>query len=59
MAEETLLVGIDVSRRWLDVHLHPVGEALRVANDAQGHALLAARLEGQVVLAVGLEASGG
>jgi transposase len=29
-------VGIDVSKCWLDVHVLPSGESLRVANDCQG-----------------------
>ena len=37
------VVGIDVSKRWLDVYVHPVGHRMRLANDAAGIAALAAR----------------
>ncbi|KIX18564.1 hypothetical protein SY26_06925 [Paracoccus sp. 228] len=33
---ETVVVGVDVSKKWLDVFLHPMGERVRVANDATG-----------------------
>ena len=33
---ETVVVGVDVSKNWLDVFLHPMGERVRVENDATG-----------------------
>jgi transposase len=33
---ETVVVGVDVSKNWLDVFLHPMGERVRVENDAVG-----------------------
>src|SRR5260370_27926054 len=39
-------VGIDVSKRWLDVALCADGEVLRVPNDEQGMALLTERFRG-------------
>lgn len=33
---ETVLVGVDVSKNWLDVFLHPMGERLRIENNATG-----------------------
>ena len=32
-ADPQVYVGIDVCKDWLDVYLHPLGEAFRVAND--------------------------
>ena len=34
------VVGIDVSKRWLDAFIHPAGKRIRVANDAKGVAAL-------------------
>lgn len=36
------VIGIDVSKRWLDCFLAPAGRAVRFANDAEGHRRLAA-----------------
>lgn len=33
---ETVYVGIDVCKEWLDVYLHPAGQCLRVANSRDG-----------------------
>ncbi|WP_370161435.1 IS110 family transposase [Limimaricola soesokkakensis] len=35
------IIGIDVSRDWLDVHCLPDGQRLRLPNTAEGHAALA------------------
>ena len=35
-AMPTVYVGIDVCKEWLDIHLHPLGRSLRVANDTAG-----------------------
>jgi transposase len=61
MAEIATVVGIDLSGSWWDVATWPVGEVLRFANDAHGHAACLAWLgrtvaEGSVVAC---EASGG
>ena len=52
-------VGIDVSKQWLDVHVHGLERSTRLSNNAQGFARLARWLQsfspGQVVL----EATGG
>lgn len=52
-------VGIDVSKQWLDVHIHNLNRRIRLPNDAQGLAKLVTWLQplspGQVVL----EATGG
>lgn len=59
MHATALYVGIDVSKDQLDVHLHPVGDAMAVANGPAGWRDLIARLATVPVAAVGLEASGG
>lgn len=38
---DRVTIGIDVSKATLDVHLHPIGQRKRFANDSTGHALLA------------------
>lgn len=60
MAHDSMVVaGIDTGKMWLDVACYPSGEALRVENDAVGHARAAAWLEARHVTRIGLEASGG
>lgn len=51
--------GIDIGKASLDVALVPTGEAIRLANDAQGRRELVAWLGARAVERVGLEASGG
>jgi transposase len=51
------VVGIDVSKDWLDVAMD--GESLRVANEADGIIELTARLRAGVVQLVVMEATGG
>jgi len=53
-------VGIDVCKRWLDVHLRPQGKSFRIENSERGMAvllrhLLAPNLVGRVIL----ESTGG
>lgn len=50
--------GIDVSKAFLDVHLHPCGETLRVANDRHGMRRLKRRLAGLAGVHVMMEATG-
>lgn len=59
MAEEGLVIGIDVAKGWLDVAMHETRESFRVANDTQGWTILASRLKGRKVAAIGMEPSGG
>jgi transposase len=59
MAQRTPVVGIDVSKDWLDVAVYPDGEHWRVTNDEAGWQVLHRRLKGLGVRAVGIEASGG
>ena len=51
------IVGIDVSKQWLDCFLHPAGRHCRFTNDGRGHAALVRLLAGQDALCV-LEATG-
>ena len=51
------IVGIDVSKQWLDCFLHPAGRHCRFTNDGKGHAALVRLLAGQDALCV-LEATG-
>ena len=53
-----MYVGIDVCKGWLDVHLHPIGHSLRVANDAPGLKRLKRELARYETLLVVLEATG-
>lgn len=59
MAERTPVVGIDVSKDWLDVHVHPDGQSLRLANTEAGWRELRRWLRRLPVRAIGIEASGG
>ncbi len=59
MAQRTTVVGIDVSKEWLDVAVSPSGEYWRVTNDEAGWRDLCRRLKGRGVRAIGIEASGG
>lgn len=59
MACLMVFVGIDVSRDWLDVHIHPLNASFRLPNAAQGWQELAARLAEHPYAKLGAEASGG
>ena len=52
-------VGIDVSKRTLDVHIRPQGISLQVSNDKDGIAELLKQLEGFSIGLIVLEATGG
>jgi transposase len=52
-------VGIDVSKRWLDVAMGVDGELLRVGNDASGFTILVEKLKALSPELIVLEASGG
>lgn len=57
---DSVNVGIDVSKDRLDIAILPAGEILHVPNDEAGHALLTARLEAEGSLfRIVLEATGG
>jgi len=59
MTQETLVVGIDVSKAMLDVVILPLGEVLRVDNAASGWRRLIGRLRRETVAVVAFEATGG
>lgn len=59
MTQTRMVVGIDVSKQRLDVHLYPLGAGFSVANTASGRAALAQRLADHHVTVIALEASGG
>ena len=56
---DAIVVGIDVSKDRLDVHVHPAGEAFAVARNAEGLDALIARLAPLKAQAVAVEATGG
>ncbi len=56
---DPLVVGVDVSKNQLDVHLLGRNESFVVPRDAEGLAALVERLRPLAVKAVGLEATGG
>lgn len=53
------IIGIDVSKDRLDVHVLPSGEAFNVGNDHAGMEVLGQRLKGLGAQVVALEATGG
>lgn len=56
---DKVVVGIDVSKDWLDVHVAPSGEHFRVGNDHACVEALIARLSSHGPALVALEATGG
>ncbi|MEH3106217.1 MAG: transposase [Sphingomonas fennica] len=56
--EQTIYVGIDVSRARLDVHLHPSDERFAVGNDAAGRRQLVRRLRQLGIALVAIEPTG-
>ncbi|HEX3367517.1 IS110 family transposase [Phenylobacterium sp.] len=59
MADEGWVIGIDVSKAWLDVAVLETGELFQVGNDEAGWAKLIEKLKGERIKAIGLEPSGG
>ncbi|MCC2611554.1 IS110 family transposase [Neorhizobium petrolearium] len=57
MTIASCIVGIDVSKQWLDCFLHPTGRRSRFSNDAKGHDAFLAQLGGRQGFCV-LEATG-
>ena len=56
---EMVIVGIDVAKAGLDVHVLPAGEAFAVARDAAGIDRLIERLRPLAPAVVAVEATGG
>lgn len=59
MIHDPVFVGIDVSKTYLDIHLHPSGKHWRCRTGPDDLAALAVKLVQLDPVAVGLEASGG
>jgi len=59
MTQVECFVGIDVSKRWLDVAMHPAGECFKLANDEAGIAALVVRLKALSPTLIVLEPTGG
>lgn len=57
-AEAAVYVGIDVSKAWLDIYLHPIGHAFRVPNSKEGLRSLNRELTGHPPALIVLEATG-
>ena len=57
--EQSTVVGIDVAKEHLDIHVRPTDEAWRVSNDDAGLITLVTRLRALGPLVIVLEASGG
>lgn len=57
-SDTPVYLGIDISKDWLDVHIHPHGDTLRLANTKAGHKELLRRLRGHKVALIALEATG-
>jgi transposase len=56
---EAIVVGIDVSKDRLDVHVHPIGHRFAVSRNAEGLDTLITRIAPLGVRAVAVEATGG
>jgi transposase len=56
---EKVFVGVDVSKKILDVYFRPLGERLRVENSPAGHAQLAERCKALNVEVIVFESTGG
>lgn len=59
METSRVMVGLDVSKAWLDVHVTGSKRHFRVTNDASGVAELVRRFGGGSAIRVVMEASGG
>jgi transposase len=55
----TMFVGVDVSKKTLDVFFRPIGERMSVPNDQSGHATLVARCQANKADIVVFESTGG
>lgn len=56
-AETAVYVGIDTSKAWLDVYLHPIGRAFRADNTKEGLRHLCRELQGLGVALIVIEAT--
>ena len=59
MAEEKVFVGIDVSKTWLDIAVHPTGESWQSENTVHGISQLIKRFHSMQLERIVVEATGG
>lgn len=59
MAEEKVFIGIDVSKIWLDVAVHPAREEWRIENTENGIGKLIERFQSMPIDRIVVEATGG
>jgi len=57
-AKPAIYAGVDVCKAWLDVYLHPIGQAFRVPNTRAGLKALRRRLQPYAVVLISMEATG-
>lgn len=57
-AEGEVYVGIDVSKEWLDIYIHPSGQRLRISNDVVGLRKLKRTIREYAGVRVTMEATG-
>jgi transposase len=57
-AQQRVYVGVDVCKDWLDVYLHPIGQAFRVSNASGGLKALKRRIAAVQVELIVMEATG-
>jgi len=54
-----VVVGVDVSKKHLDIYINPVGKSIQISNSQQGISKLFAQLSKHIVEQVAFESSGG
>ena len=54
-----IYVGVDVAKNWLDIHIHPLGESMRVDNSVDGLDRICKQLADKSVEQIVCESSGG
>lgn len=54
-----IYVGVDVSKKWLDIHCNPINKTLHISNDVEGITNLLQKLTKYDVMQVVFESSGG
>ena len=59
MAEDKVYVGIDVSKAWLDIALHPGQESWRIENTQKGIRKLIQHFQSLQIEQIVVEATGG
>jgi transposase len=59
MTEEKMYIGIDVSKTWLDIAIHPTGESWREENTEAGSSKLIEHFQSMQIERIVVEATGG